>query len=324
MLARKRGTADELGTASGPGGEPMTEIIRGEEGRRTHIKSRLMRESLMDKSLLASTDAENILRMLPDVNVVAIGGRSILDRGKAALVPLLDEVVWCRKRHKIILGVGGGARTRHTYHIALDLGLPTGGLAMIAGAVNEQNRYMVQALLAKHNGVVLHKDHFIVLPLWLEAGMIPIMSGMPPFHYWEPPAGLRRVPSHGEDFGLFMVAEAVGARTMTFVKDEDGLYTADPKRDSSAKLIPAISAPDLLAMDLPDLIIERSVLEAMVNARHVRRIQIINGLKPKRLRTALEGEHAGTIITSDPMDARPGKGRSNRSPRREGQHRDGQ
>jgi len=301
----------------------MTDIIPGKDGRRTHIKSRLMRESLMDKSLLASTDSENVLRMLPDVNVVAIGGRSVLDRGKGALVPLLDEIVRCRKRHKIILGVGGGARTRHAYHIALDLGLPTGGLAMIAGAVNEQNRYMVQALLAKHNGVVLHKDHFIVLPLWLEAGMIPIVSGMPPFHYWEPPAGLRRVPSHGEDFGLFMVAEAVGARTMTFVKDEDGLYTADPKRDSSAKLIPAISAPELLAMDLPDLIIERSVIEAMVNARHVRRIQIINGLKPKRLRKALAGEAVGTIITSDAVDATRGKRRADRSPRREGGNRDG-
>ena len=57
-----------------------------------------------------------------------------------------------------------------------------------------------------------------------------------------------------------MVAEAVGARTMTFVKDEDGLYTADPKRDRSAEFISAITAPELLARDLPDLIIERSVI----------------------------------------------------------------
>ena len=104
----------------------MTDIIPGKDGSRTHIKSPLMRESLMDKSLLASTEAEGVLRMLPDVNVVAIGGRSILDRGKAALVPLLDEVVRCRKRHKLIVGVGGGARTRHAYHIALDLGFRPG------------------------------------------------------------------------------------------------------------------------------------------------------------------------------------------------------
>ena len=89
---------------------------------------------------------------------------------------------------------------RHTYHIALDLGIPTGGLAMVAGAVNEQNRYMVQALLAKHGGVVLHKDHYVVLPLWLASGMIPIISGMPPYHYWELPTCRRRVPHYREDF----------------------------------------------------------------------------------------------------------------------------
>ncbi len=151
-----------------------------------------------------------------------------MDRGKDAIVPILDEVVRCRPEHQIILGVGLGTRVRHTYHICLDLGIPTGGLAMVAGAVGEQNRYMVQALLAKHGGAVLHKDHFVVLPVWLKAGMIPIMTGMPPFHYWTPPSGDRRVPLHREDYGMFMVSETLGARSMIFVKDEEGLYTADP------------------------------------------------------------------------------------------------
>jgi molybdenum storage protein len=252
----------------------------------------------MDKQVLARTDAEDVLPILPDVNVVAIGGGSILDRGRDALVPLLDEIVRCRRKHKIVLGVGGGARVRHTYHICLDLGIPTGGLAMVAGAVNEQNRYMVQALLARHGGVVLHKDHFVVLPLWLEAGLIPIMSGMPPYHYWEPPSGDRRVPLHREDFGMFMVSEVLGARSMTFLKDEDGLYTADPKKDSSAKLIPSITAQELLDRKPPDLIIERTVVEAMRHARHTRRVQIINGLKPRLLRQALAEEPVGTIITA--------------------------
>jgi molybdenum storage protein len=241
-----------------------------------------MRESLMDKQVLAATGIDEELRILPDVNVVAIGGRSILDRGKAALAPLLDEVVRCRRDHKIVLGVGAGARTRHTYHIASDLGLPVGGLAMVAGAVNEQNRYMVQALLARHGGVVLHKDDFVVLPLSLEAGLIPIMSGMPPYHYWEPPGGERRIPAHGEDFGMYMVAEAIGARSVIFVKDQAGLCTADPRIDPRARLIPEVGADELLEMGLPDLIIERAVVETMLTARHVRRVQIINGLEPGR------------------------------------------
>jgi molybdenum storage protein len=255
-----------------------------------------MRESLLDKGVMASTETEEELSILPDVNVITLGGQSILDRGKAALFPLIDEIVHCRKKHKLIVGVGGGARVRHTYHICLDLGIPLGGLAMVAGAVDEQNTRLLQSLLAKHKGITLNKDHFLDLPLWLEAGMIPIMTGMPPYHYWEPPSGDGRIPTHGEDLGMFMVSEVLGARSMIFLKDEDGLYTADPKKDPKAKLIPSISADELLERDLPDLIIERTVIETMSRARHTRRIQIINGLKPQLLRRALDGEHVGTII----------------------------
>lgn len=276
----------------------MTEIIKEGSGHRTHIKSPLMRESLMDRRVLAASDAEQVIPILPDVHVVHIGGASIMDRGKAAIVPLLDEIVRCRQSRKIILGVGGGARTRHTYHIALDLGIPTGGLAMVAGAVNEQNRYMVQALLAKHGGVVLHKDHYVVLQLWLASGMIPIISGMPPYHYWEPPTGSRRLPHYREDFGMFMVSEVLGAASMIFVKDEDGLYTDDPKKNPAAEFIPEIDASELLARALPDSIIDRSVVENMLHARNTRRIQIINGLKPELLGKALAGEQVGTIITA--------------------------
>jgi molybdenum storage protein len=260
-----------------------------------------MRESLLDKKVMESTETEEELAILPDVNVVVLGGQSLLDRGKAALFPLVDEIVHCRKKHKIIVGVGGGARVRHTYHICLDLGIPLGGMAMVAGAVDEQNTRLLQSLLAKHKGITLNKDHFLDLPLWLEAGMIPIMTGMPPYHYWEPPTGDDRVPAHGEDLGMFMVSEVLGGRSMIFLKDEDGLYTADPKKDPKAKLIRSVGAAELLEMNLPDLIIERSVVETLIRARHIKQVQIINGLKPTLLRRALDGEHVGTIIHAGPL-----------------------
>jgi molybdenum storage protein len=277
----------------------MAEVIKEGEGRRTHIRSPLMRESLMDRKVLAATDDQPVLCIIPDVHVVHIGGASILDRGRDAIIPLLDEVVRCRRSHKIILGVGGGARMRHTYHIALDLGIPTGGLAMVAGAVNEQNRYMVQALLAKHGGAVLHKDHYVVLPLWLASGMIPILSGMPPYHYWEPPAGNSRVPHYREDFGMFMVSEVLGAASMTFVKDVDGLYSDDPKKKADAEFISEITAEELLDRNLPDLPIDRSVMESMLHARNTRRVRVINGLKPETLGQALAGEPVGTVVTAE-------------------------
>jgi hypothetical protein len=49
----------------------------------------------------------------------------------------------------------------------------------------------------------------------------------------------------------------------------------------------------------------------MLSARHTRRIQIINGLKPKLLGRALVGEAVGTVISVDPVAV----GRSRRATR---------
>src|SRR5262245_33417480 len=184
-------------------------VTRATRPRRTHIPSKLMRESLLDKKVMASTETENELAILPDVNVIAVGGQSLLDRGKSALFPLVDEIVSCRKKHKIIVGVGGGARVRHTFHICLDLGIPLGGLAMVAGAVDEQNTRLLQSLLAKHKGITLNKDHFLDLPLWLEAGMILIMTGMPTYHFWEPPND-EGTKADGGDPRILMLSELDG------------------------------------------------------------------------------------------------------------------
>jgi molybdenum storage protein len=122
------------------------------------------------------------------------------------------------------------------------------------------------------------------------------MVGMPPYEYWEKPAETGRIPTNRTDSGVYLTGEFLGARSVLFVKDEDGLYDDDPKKNPKAKLIPKISVQELLDRDLPDLIVERVVLENMLNASHMREIQVINGLKPGNLTRALAGEHVGSII----------------------------
>jgi molybdenum storage protein len=51
-----------------------------------------------------------------------------------------------------------------------------------------------------------------------------------------------------------------------------------------------------LAHDLDDLIVERAVLDLMLNARNIKEIQFVNGLRPGQLSAALDGEPVGTII----------------------------
>jgi molybdenum storage protein len=228
--------------------------------------------------------------------VLKIGGQSMLDRGRAAVFPLLDELVANKDKHRLLLCCGGGTRARHIYAVASELEMPTGVLAALGGYVPRQNARMVQMLLAKHGGLFIMHDDFEKLPLYFAVGCIPIMTGMPPFGYWEKPSETGRIPQHRTDAGVFLTAEVLGVKRAIFVKDEDGLFSDDPKKNPSAKLIPRISARELLAADLPDLAIERVVIEYLTRSRFCTELQIVNGLKPGLVTRALEGEDVGSII----------------------------
>ncbi len=274
----------------------MADIIKEGSLNRTHIVSRFMRESLLDKKLLAGTEPEREIQLLPDANIIGIGGHSIMDRGKAAVVPLCQEIVRIKDKHQLIIGVSGGTRMRHTMSVGLDLGLPTGGLAQIAGAVEEQNQAFLQALLSAHGGVGMCREHFPELPIYMKVGIMPIIICMPPYHFWEEPPRKGRLPMNGPDVGLYLTADVLGVKRLVFIKDKDGLYTDNPDTNPNARFIPRASAEEILKADYPELIIEEKVLEYMANGRHVREIQIINGLVPGNLEKALNGEHVGTII----------------------------
>ncbi len=109
--------------------------------------------SLDHKNLLSGTDYVDPIRVLPDVNIVKIGGQSIMDRGRAGLFPLIDEIGACARSHQMVIGAGGGTRARHAYAIGLELGLPTGVLAAIGASTALQNARILQMLLAKYGGI---------------------------------------------------------------------------------------------------------------------------------------------------------------------------
>jgi molybdenum storage protein len=271
------------------------QLLRGDG--RTHIESRLMRESLQDRGVLSQTESEHDLRIFPDVSLVSIGGQSIFDRGKDAILPLVDELAAVKRRHKIVIGVGGGTRVRHTVSIAMDLGLPTGGIAQLVGAMEELNAILLNALLAPHGSMPMQRDHFWDLPLYFDAGITPIAISVPPFHFWEPPPLDGAVPMHGSDFGMFQLAEVLGMKQLIFVKDEDGLYDRDPKKHPGATKYDQIALDDLLAHPPPENILDEELYRTWAEAKNLRRIVIVNGLKPGQLTRALDGEAVGTVIT---------------------------
>ena len=120
-------------------------------------------------------------------------------------------------------------------------------------------------------------------------------SAYPPYHHHEFPNS--RIPIHRADTGAFLLADALGAAGLTIVEDVDGVYTADPNGPGGeqAQLLRETNVADLekLQGTLP---FDRALLEVMATARHIERVQVVNGLVPGRLTAALRGEHVGTII----------------------------
>ena len=103
----------------------------------------LMQRSLTDPQLVAAIDAAENFRILPDATVIKIGGQSIIDRGRAAVYPLVDEIVSAREVHKLLIGTGAGTRARHLYSIAAGLHLPAGVLSQLGASVADQNAAML-------------------------------------------------------------------------------------------------------------------------------------------------------------------------------------
>jgi len=262
------------------------------------LEALLMQRSLTDRALLSATEQAPAHRILPDATVVKIGGQSVIDRGRAAVFPLLDEILTARKNHQLLIGTGAGTRARHLYSIATDLGLPTGLLSQVGASVASQNASMLGQLLAKHGISYVDAAALSAVPLYLTEVRAVIFAGMPPFGLWTPPAAQGQIPPYRTDAGCYLVAENFGCKAMIYVKDEDGLYTADPKKDRNAKFIPRITLGELREMDLDDVVVERAVLDLMEHAENRREIRVINGLVRGNLTRALAGEHVGTIITA--------------------------
>ena len=282
----------------------MAKLVKEESNTgRLHIESPFMGESLVSKEFLKRTEAADYFRMHPDINVIKIGGQSIIDRGRAAILPILDVLIQAKEKYKIILMTGGGTRARHVYSIGVDLGMPTGVLSKLGDKVSWQNAEMLSVLLSKHGGVKIgHGDNLEQLTMFCRQGYLPITYGIPPYGFFEHPAEIGSIPPHRTDCGAFLLAENIGARSLIFLKDEKGLFDRDPKKVEASerdglKFFGRISAKELLELDLDDLIVERPILTFLQRAKCLKELQIIDALHhPEHILAALEGKHVGTII----------------------------
>ena len=261
-----------------------------------HVASPLARQTLLDGELTHPVAGGRPIRLLPWLQVVKIGGRSIMDRGRDAILPLVDELRKLLPEHRLLILTGAGIRARHLYGVGLDLGLPVGSLAPLAASEAGQNGHILASLLAAEGvSYVEHPTIANQLAIHLSAARAVVGSAFPPYHHHEFPNS--RIPSHRADTGAFLLADALGAAGLTIVEDVDGVYSTDPNGPGGkqAQLLRETSAADLAKLK-GTLPLDRALVEVMATARHLEHVQVVNGLVPGRLTAALRGEHVGTII----------------------------
>jgi len=233
----------------------------------TDVPSPLMRQTLLDRELVRPIDRP-VIRMLPWLDVVAIGGHAIFDKGRDALLPLADELRALLPGRKLLMLTGSGIRGRHVMSVGYDLGLPTGVVASLASVEAEQNGQLLAALLAA-DGVsyVSHATVAHQLAGHLATAPAVVSSGYPPYGLHEFPPEEGALPVHRSDAGAFLLADAYGARNLVYVKDEEGADALDPL-----------------------------VRELLTTAKHTRAVRVVNGLEPGAVTAALTGGNAGTLV----------------------------
>ena len=277
------------------------------------LEALLMERSLTDEELLRATDAAPDYRILPDATVhqdrraerdrPGPGGRLPPRRGdrrRPGGAPAADRD---RRRHPGPAPVFDRRRSRPPHRRADRDRLGGGGPERRhARPPPGQARH-----LRRRGGGALRRS---AVPV---RGAAPsIFGGMPPYQMWMrvPAEGL--IPPYRTDAGCYLLAETFGCKAMIYVKDEDGLYTANPKTHPDAEFIPRITVDEMQAMDLHDAVIEFPVLDLLKSARHVRSVQVINGLDagqphPGPGRRARRHDHLGrlrrTAMTEPTSDA---------------------
>lgn len=258
------------------------------------VPSALMRQTLLDRDLVRAVDRP-VVRILPQLDVVLLGGRSILDRGGDVVTSIVAELRAAMGSRQLLVLTGPGVRARHVMGVGLDLGLPTGVLAGLASTDAEQNGILIANLMAA-DGVsyVGHGTAAHQLATHLAACPCVVSNGYPPFGLQELPPAVGKIPPHGADAGSLLLADAYGAARLIYVKDVDGVHAADPTQEPAAALLPRVSAAELGALRTAP--VEPILADLLPRGRHIREVQIVNGLVPGNLTRALAGEHVGTIL----------------------------
>ncbi|MBS7288143.1 MAG: amino acid kinase [Candidatus Freyarchaeota archaeon] len=209
--------------------------------------------------------------------VVKVGGS--LARSKSTLKRLCSKLSDLGRRYLLLLVPGGGSFADEVRRAYSRFNLSDDTAHWMALMAMNQFGLMLAELAGVEATETISGDRTVVfLPFKL------IFESDPFPHSWD-------VTS---DSVAAYVAWRAGASRVILLKDVDGVFSADPKRHSNARLLKNVKASDLAALDVSTSV--DPFLPKLVGKYGVE-VWVINGKHPERLEKLLaEGRTLGTKI----------------------------
>ncbi len=221
--------------------------------------------------------------------VLKLGGHVLLDEAGRIRKTLLSDYIniiaeFWRKGLKLHVVVGGGSIARSYIDVLSSLGVSKAYQDAIGIEVAKLNaRLLAYSLRDRGVNAVFASD---LQRVSITSNELYVMGGL--------------TPGQSTIAVAALLAEALRALKLIIATDVEGIYTDDPKRNPSAKLLKVISISDLISV-LPKehepggykLI---DIVALQIISRSKIPVQVVNGLNPQNVKMAVKGEEVGTLV----------------------------
>ena len=216
--------------------------------------------------------------------VLRLGGSILGSPPEAGVVKAYSKVVSSvlKQKHDVVVVVGGGSVARQYINIAREAGLPPEAQDRIAIQVSRLN--------ARLFGLSLGVDDVATTA---RAAVSEVKK-----HHIAVMGGLK--PGITTDTVATLVAEAWHADLILKASDQKGIYTEDPRKSPSAKLLPAISYERLVEIlggehspgihSIVDPVAVRRIAKSRI------RLVVFKGDDPENVLRVINGERVGTTV----------------------------
>ncbi|KYK35077.1 MAG: UMP kinase [Theionarchaea archaeon] len=213
--------------------------------------------------------------------VLRIGGSVLIptEIDRQVLHTLVREIDRLKKDHDVFIVVGGGRTARKYIEAAREYSGEEASLDLLGILSSHLNALLLATCLK--DAELVENFHEVI-----HAKKLPVLGGT--------------TPGQTTDTVAALLAELVRADLLIKVTDVDGIYTADPKKDATAKKIAKLSFKNLKKLCSKEFKAGiSSVIDpvaAEIISKNKLKVVVIGKEDMEDLVSVIKGNHSGTVI----------------------------